>query len=124
MGALNQLAVDAQVLEITTLKQQLTAMLQSPQVDSLGSTSNINRREERITAHSEVEGSCKKQTPGLQGMPFRQRQVAVVEAADEGEASPDRSGDQHRPGLKRSWHHSRVGGKPRGARKSNRRKGS
>jgi hypothetical protein len=34
MGALNQLAVDAQVLEITTLKHQLTTMLQSPQVDS------------------------------------------------------------------------------------------
>jgi hypothetical protein len=40
-------------------------MLQSPQVDSWGSTSNINRREGRITAHSEIEGSCKKRTPGL-----------------------------------------------------------
>jgi hypothetical protein len=34
LGALNQLAVDAQVQEIITLKQQLAAMLQSPQEDN------------------------------------------------------------------------------------------
>jgi hypothetical protein len=56
-------------------------------------------------------------------MPSIQRRVIVVEAAGEGGASPDSSGDQHRPGLKRRWRHSRVGGEPRGARKSNRRKG-
>jgi hypothetical protein len=56
-------------------------------------------------------------------MPSIQRRVIVVEAAGEGGASPDSSGDQHRPGLKRRWRLSRVGGEPRGARKSNRRKG-